>query len=417
MEKTLADELKVISRVPAERLPRLRALSLAEQSALLSELSSHVLQDVLSKLKVSEIVDMLDHMDPRQAENILARIKDEKRRLKIIKKLKDDARDKIEYFLRFHPKATMSLMSFNYVILSGSITIGQAAEAIEEHFEDIGKFPEILVHENGVLVGEILMSTLVRERNSATLKRFVRPVQTITYQAEVAEVVDTLTLSHRKKVIVLDHDDSVLGVIYADDAIALFGKLPAESLYDVSGMDDTSRPFDSVSKKFRSRYKWLILNLVTAFMAGSMIFLFKDTIDRLVVLAMYIPIVAGMGGNAASQVFAVMLRGLTLGTISYKTAAPAIWREVQAGVLSGLMIGSIVAVISIIWNNSALLGLVVGLAMLGVHIVAGLFGAFIPIFLKHHGLDPASVSTMIITTATDVLGLLFLLGLASLILL
>jgi magnesium transporter len=356
-------------------------------------------------------------MDPRQAENILARIKDEKRRLKIIKKLKDDARDKIEYFLRFHPKATMSLMSFNYVILSGSITIGQAAEAIEEHFEDIGKFPEILVHENGVLVGEILMSTLVRERNSATLKRFVRPVQTITYQAEVAEVVDTLTLSHRKKVIVLDHDDSVLGVIYADDAIALFGKLPAESLYDVSGMDDTSRPFDSVSKKFRSRYKWLILNLVTAFMAGSMIFLFKDTIDRLVVLAMYIPIVAGMGGNAASQVFAVMLRGLTLGTISYKTAAPAIWREVQAGVLSGLMIGSIVAVISIIWNNSALLGLVVGLAMLGVHIVAGLFGAFIPIFLKHHGLDPASVSTMIITTATDVLGLLFLLGLASLILL
>jgi len=148
-----------------------------------------------------------------------------------------------------------------------------------------------------------------------------------------------------------------------------------------------------------------------------MIYLFQDTIDRLVILAMYIPIVAGMGGNAASQVFAVMLRGLTLGTITYKTAAPAIWREVQTGVLSGLMIGGIVAIISIIWNDSALLGLVVGLTMVGVHIIAGFFGAFVPVFLKHHGLDPASVSTMIITTATDVLGLLFLLGLASLILL
>ncbi|OGG67183.1 hypothetical protein A3I99_00760 [Candidatus Kaiserbacteria bacterium RIFCSPLOWO2_02_FULL_45_11b] len=359
---------------------------------------------------------MLDHMDPRQAENILARIKDQKRRLKIIKKLKDDARDKIEYFLRFHPKATTSLINFNYILLPNTATIAQAAEAIEEHFEDIGKFPEILVHENGALVGEILMSTLVRERNSATLKRFVRPVQTITYQAEVAQVVDTLTLSHRKKVIVLDYDESVLGVIYADDAIALFGDLPAESLYDMSGMDDTSRPFDSVSKKFKSRYKWLVLNLVTAFMAGSMIFIFKDTIDKLVVLAMYIPIVAGMGGNAASQVFAVMLRGLTLGTISYKTAGPVIWREVQAGALNGLLIGSIVAVISVVWNDSALLGLVVGIAMVGVHMVAGLFGAFVPIFLKNLGLDPAAMSTMIITTATDVLGLLFLLGLASLIL-
>ena len=131
---------------------------------------------------------------------------------------------------------------------------------------------------------------------------------------------------------------------------------------------------------------------------------------------MYIPIVAGMGGNAASQVFAVMLRGLTLGTISYKTAGPVIWREVQAGALNGLLIGSIVAVISVVWNDSALLGLVVGIAMVGVHMVAGLFGAFVPIFLKNLGLDPAAMSTMIITTATDVLGLLFLLGLASLIL-
>ncbi len=417
MDKDLENELKQISRLPNERLDRMRALSLPEQSSVLQNLSPHVLQSLLGQLRISEIVDMVDHMDPRQAENILARIKDQKRRLKIIQKLKGEAREKIEYFLRFHPKATTSLISFNYILLSSKNTIGESANAIEEHYQDTGKFPEVLVHENGKLIGEVPMSTLVRERNTTTLSRYVQPVKTITYQAEVVEVIDTLTLSHRKKVVVLDYDESVLGIIYADDALALFGKLPAESLYDMSGMDDTSRPFDSVSKKFKSRYKWLILNLATAFLAGSMIFLFKDTLDRLVILAMYIPIVAGMGGNAASQVFAVMLRGITLGTVSLRNGMPVIWREVKAGLLNGLLIGLIVAVISIVWNESALLGAVVGLSMVCVHIVAGFFGAFVPLFLKHIGKDPASTSTIFITTATDVLGLFILLGLGTLILL
>lgn len=416
MDSHLEEKLKQITRRPSERLALFRGLTLAEQSAIVGELSPHVQQALLTNLRVAEVANLLDHLDPRLAEKVLTRIKDDKRRLKIIKKLKDEAREKIEYFLRFHPKATTSLISLNYVLLSSKTTIGEAADALDEHFEDTGKFPEVLVHENGVLVGEVSMSTLVRERNTNTLKRFVRGIETITYQAEVAEVVDTFALSQRKKVAVLDHDNSVLGIIYADDALALFGKLPAETLYDMSGMDDSSRPFDSVSKKVKSRYKWLVLNLVTAFMAGSMIFVFKDTLDKLVILAMYIPIVAGMGGNAASQVFAVMLRGLTLGTISLQTAGPVIWREVQAGVINGLGIGLIVALISIVWNDSAWLGLVVGMAMVLVHMAAGFFGAFIPLFLKHIGKDPASTSNIFISTATDVLGLLSLLGLGTLIL-
>lgn len=416
MNKKLQAEAKAIVSRPADRIIRLRALTLPEQSAVFSTFSPTVQTQLLTELKLSEVVDILDHMDHRLAENILYRLKDEKYRLRIIKKLKDDAREKIEYFLRFHPKATTGLISFNYVLLSSKTTIGQAAEDIDEHFECTGKFPEVLVQENGELIGEIAISTLVRERNTSTLKRFVRPVQTVSFQAEVAEIVGILTVSHRKKVIVLDQDESVLGLIYADDAAALFGNLPAESLYNISGMDDTARPFDSVQKKFMNRYRWLILNLATAFIAGSMIFLFKDTIDRLVLLAMYIPIVAGMGGNAASQVFAVMLRGITLGTINFRNGMPAIWLEVKTGLLNGILIGLIVALISIIWNKSALLGLVVGLSMIGVHVIAGFFGAFVPLLLKHLGKDPASTSTIFITTATDVFGLLFLLGLGTIIL-
>lgn len=417
MEKTLEAKIRSIKHRPSDRLKTMRSLTLSEQSAVFQELSPHVQQALLSDLKDGEISDMVDHMDPRQAENVLARIKDQKRRLKIIKKIKGDVREKIEFFLRFHPKATTALISFNYVLLPAKATVAEAADAIDEHYQDTGTFPEVFVHMNGDLVGEVPMSVLVRQRNTIVLKKLVQPVQSITYQSEVVDVIDILTLSKRKKVVVLDHDQSVLGVIYADDALNLFGKLPAESLYDVSGLDSSERPFDTSSHKFKSRYRWLILNLVTCFMAGSMIFLFSETLDRLVILAMYIPIVAGMGGNAASQTFAVMLRGITLGTISLKNGLPAIRHEVGAGLLNGILIGFIVAVISIVWNQSALLGLVVGLSMIGVHIVAGFAGALIPLLLKHWGYDPAATSTIFITSATDVLGLFMLLGLGSIIML
>ena len=413
MDRTLKKAIKIITYKPAERLEKLRALPLAKRSAVFQELSPHVQHVLLSKLRIGEIVDIVDHMDLRQAETVLTRIKDEKRRQNIIKRVKTDIKDKIDYFLRFHPKATMSLVSVNYVQLTTRTTVAEAADAIDNHYQDTGKFPEVLVQENGELLGEVPMSVLVKQRNGSTLKRFVQEVQTITYQAEVVEIIELLTTSKRKKIVVLDNDKSVLGVIYADDALALFGNLPAESLYDVSGVDEAEKPFDSVWRKFTSRNKWLVLNLATSFMAGSMILLYKDTLDALVILAVYIPIVAGMGGNAASQTFAVMLRGITLGTVSLRNGMPVIWKEIGAGLLNGLVIGLIVAFISVVWNHNPILGVVVGLSMVGAHVIAGFFGAFVPLLLKHLGKDPAATSTIFITSATDVIGLFILLGLGS----
>lgn len=417
MDESLIQVKNQIVRSRDNRLPLLRGLSLAERSAVFSELSPYVQQFLLTELRDGELVEMLDHMDPRQAEKIVARIGSDRRREKIIKRLKTEMRDKIEYFLRFHPKATTALIKFNYILLSSKTTIGEVAAAMDEHYDDTGKFPEVLVHENGQLIGEVSMATLVRERNTQSLKKFVTPVLRVGYMDEIAKIVEVLTSEQKKKVIVLDHDESVLGLIYADDAQALFNRLPVESLYDINGLDDGSKPFDLPINKFKARYRWLILNLATAFMAGSMIFIFKDTIDRLVIMAMYIPIVAGMGGNAAAQAFAVMLRGITLGTVlNFKTGIKAIKYEVIAGLYNGLIIGSIVAIISLLWNQSLMLGVVVGLSMIGVHVIAGLFGSMVPLLLKHFGKDPASTSTIFITTATDIFGLFFLLGLGTLLL-
>ena len=400
-----------------ERLAILRGLTLGEQSAIFAELSQHVQQSLLTQLSVTEIVDILDHMDLQLAEKVLTRIKNNARRNKITKRLKTEIREKIEYFLRFHPKASLALIHFNYLFLHADITIAEAGEAIDSHYQDTGKFPEILVHRQGTLLGEVPVPVLVRESSDKIIGNFVQTVQTIPYQAEISDVINALATSGRKKLVVLDHDESVLGIIYADDALDLFGKLPGESLYSFSGLDSTERPFDSVLTKVKKRYRWLILNLATAFLAGSIILIFQDTVNALTIIAVYIPIVTGMGGNASSQTFAVILRGITLGTISLKNGLPAISKEVLAGLINGIIIGLIVTLISLGAGSGMRLGVTVGLSMVIVHIVAGLFGAFVPLLMKLIGRDPAATSMIFISTATDVFGMLALLGIGALLLL
>ena len=413
MKNSFDDTVNELTYHPSDRAERLRALPPHEQSALLWALSPYVQQQVLRELSIDEIVQIVDYLDLQTARVVLRRVTDIRRRHRIINRLKSEVKDKVEYFLRFHPKATLSLIHFNYVLLSPEDTVGEAGEAIDIHYKETGKFPEVLISQRGELIGEVSLATLVRERNTLKLNHFVTDVTTVTYQAEVSEIVQTLSVSKRKKIVVMDVDGSVLGIIYADDAIELFGKLPAESLYSFTGVDSSELPFDSIYKKFSSRYKWLILNLATAFLAGSVILAYQDTISALTILAVYIPIVAGMGGNAASQTFAVMLRGITMGTISLKTGLPAIIREVGAAFFNGIVIGIIVGVVSLIWNGDPMLGLVVGLSMIGVHLIAGLFGSVTPLLLKTLGRDPASTSMIFITTATDVFGFLILLSLGT----
>lgn len=413
MSNDLVSKAKQITYRPKDRVSLFRTVSLPEQSVIMSALSPYVQQDLLRKLSINEIVDILDHMDVRIVKKVIKQIKNEKLRGKITVRLKTEIKEKVEQFLHFHPKATMSLVHFSYIYISGEETIGEVANGIEEHYREIGKFPEVLVHKDGVLQGEILFSTLVRERNNAKVKSFIREVTTISYRAKVNEIVDTFANSDNKKVIVLDEDGSVLGIIYADDALGLFGKLPAESLYLSAGVDSNEQPLDTAFDKFSRRYRWLVLNLVTAFIAGFVILLFQPTLNELAIMAVFIPIVAGMGGNAASQSFAVMLRGLSIGTVTYRNVMQVVGREAVAGLFNGLVIGGIVAIVSIAAYGDPMLGLVVGLTMIFQHIIAAIAGSFIPLYLKHIKQDPAVMTSMLMTTITDVFGIAFLLGMGT----
>jgi magnesium transporter len=215
----------------------------------------------------------------------------------------------------------------------------------------------------------------------------------------------------------LDQDTSVLGVIYADSVRPLFDKLPAESLYDFAGVMESEGVKDGVWSKVRHRYKWLIINLGTGFLAASVVGLFRNALDQLVLLAIYMPIIAGMGGNTATQTLAVMVRGIAIGDVKLANSFKPIMNEAGAGLVNGCINGALVAIIAILWNQNPLLGLVLGVAMVVNLIIAGFFGALVPLIMKELGKDPATSATIFITTATDVFGFFVFLGLATIILL
>jgi len=169
MVKKEIDYVRMLTYQADGRIQLLRKLTVPERAAAFEKLSPYIQQSILKQLRLHEIVELLDHFDMQQAERVLARIQNQKIREKVVQRLKGDIKDKMEYFLRFHPNATLSLINFNYLFLDGGMTIKEAAQSISEHYEETARYPEVLVHEKGILTGEVPLSSIVRVRNTSLL--------------------------------------------------------------------------------------------------------------------------------------------------------------------------------------------------------------------------------------------------------
>lgn len=396
------------------RIGDFRSLPLSIRSAVFNILSPSLRQEILDSLYFPEVVELLDHLDPRRVHHILSRMKDKKRRERLIGRIKSERYEKIEYFLSFHPQAKPSLFHLNYVYLPEETTIGETAVIIEDHIKNTGKIPVILVSKEGEFVGEVTLGTLVREKNTSKLRNYITDTKKIPYNADKAEVMSIFTSNPHEKVIVTDSDGSVLGVVYSDDVLDLLEDQPAVSLYNFAGVESSERPFDSVQDKVSGRYRWLIINLATCFLAAGVVAMFDETINQLVIFAVFMPIVAGMGSNAGTQTLAVMVRGIAVGEITLKNGWPAVRKEILAAVVNGLITGGILIPIAMLLGVGFWISLLGAAAVVFVLVVGGLFGSVVPLVLKRFGKDPATSASILITTVTDVFGFLFLLGLAKL---
>lgn len=408
---------KQITYNAKERVSIFLEQTLPLRAAIFELLSPHVQQQIIAELSDDDLINLLDALDLGKANTVLAQMGNQEKREYIIRRLKVELKTKAEEFLEFHAQASLKLINFNYLLLSAESTVADAASAMEAHYEETKRFPEILVHDHGICIGEVLYGDLIREPNKTKLKRLVRPLDTLVYRVTETEAIDLLTSTHSSKVVIKDTDESVIGIMYTDDARAIIKNQPATSLYEFAGVADSERPFDSVKQKVKHRYKWLIINLGTAFMAAFVVSSYQETLDSLVILAMYLPVIAGMGGNAAAQTLAITVRGITLGEINLGNCWPAVKREVIAGAAHGAINGVLVAIIALIWNQSLWLGVVLFLAMFINLMIAAAAGALVPLVMKRLGKDPAASATIFITTITDVSGFMVFLWLATMILL
>ena len=409
--------VKKIISLPQERLTIFLEIEPKDQGFVLLKLPTKLQKEILLELTDEELISLLSYPDPDKVTDILQLI-DEKRAENILEKLSSNIKEKVEFLLRFNPKAAAGLMNLDYIVAQADESIHKILESVINHEKRNGKFPTILVLENGKLLGELPGHVLVTHPNGTLnkIQPLIKKLPALSYDTDEHKVVNSFIKHPHDKVVVLDNDDSILGIINSSDILHLVDKHSMKDLYGFAGVDSEEDALDSAMTKVKNRYKWLIINLGTAFLAASVVGLFEDTISKFTLLAVYMPIVAGMGGNAGTQTMAVTIRGLVLKEVDLKTGHRLILNEAKAGAINGLINGLIVASVATIFNQSPLLGLVIGVAMIVNLIVAGFFGALVPLIMKAIGKDPASSATIFVTTATDVIGFFVFLGLASIIL-
>lgn len=384
--------------------------SLAEdvRAAVAADMSRTELETFLDRLDPDEITDVLGYIDEGTRDTLLAT-------------LDKTRREKVEFLLSFDPESAAGVMNLDYVTVDADRSFEAVTDRVRRFKRRTDRTPTILVTDEEELLGElpgVALSTADQETDAVT--DYVQETPSVRYDSDDEDVLAVFRENSERTVAVLDEDDDVLGVIYASDLLRLIDEAAGETLYEFTGVAAEESVLDGPVEKVRRRYKWLILNLGTAFMAAAVVGLFESTIAAVAILAAYMPVVAGMGGNAGTQSMAVTVRGISLGQVSISTGKRVIANEVAAGAVNGLITGALVAVIATAFSYGefgVLLGAVIGISMVANLVIAGFFGALTPLVLDRLGFDPATSATIFITTATDVLGFFVFLGLAGAVLL
>jgi magnesium transporter len=229
-------------------------------------------------------------------------------------------------------------------------------------------------------------------------------------QEEVARQVAAYNLL---AIPVVDEENKLVGSITVDDIIDVIKDEATEDIYRLAGVAGDERAFTPAGESFRKRLPWLGINLITAFLATTIVALFEGTIERLAAVAVFMPVVAGMGGNAATQTLTVIVRGIALGELTWGNARKALLKEAAVGVGNGVVLGIVAA--GVVWalRGNIALGLVLGAAMIINMFVAATAGTLVPLGLRAANVDPALASSIFITTLTDIFGFFAYLGLAT----
>ena len=393
------------------------------QQSLIADLDHSVLADILEYLEPEESAELVGGREPADLAQVLD-LTDADVAVDLLQHISEDKQQEtleamidsteVSELLQYQDDTAGGLMTPDYPVVLETTTTPNALDQLRLLGPDAEDINSVLVVDTEHrLVGSLSVTRLALARANMVvgdiMDREINSVVAATDQEECARVMQRYNLNLLP---VVDGEGRLAGVVLAEDLMDVVAEEATEDMFRIASVGG-ERIAGPLTNSLRRRLPWLYINLATAFLAAVMVSLFEDTITKVVALAVFLPVVASQGGIGGTQTVTLVVRSMALGEVPRRLGLRLLARELALGLIHGVALGIVVGFVAYLWKGNFTLGLVLGLAMLGNMLVAGMFGAGVPLLLRHLKMDPAVSSAVFVTTFTDVIGFVLFLGLAA----
>ena len=409
-----ADSADIIENLPPENRSKLIELEgFSIDPEIFIELNESIQSEVFILLSIESIVNILRRLESDNALKIIENL-DEKKKNTVLEKLPPRDRFLLQEGLSYPEDSAARIMQREFTAIPSSWSVGQTIDYLRESKDLPEEFLEIfIVDSNFKPIGTVPSSKVLRTSRESKMNSIMKETPVLIPvnmdKEEVGHIFEKYNLVSAG---VVDKENKLVGMITGDDVFTVLKEEAEEDVLRLAGVGDEEIT-DSILKKTKRRFSWLLLNLLTALLATWVISKFGATIEQMVALAFLMPIVASMGGNAGMQTLAVTIRALATKELSSGNIGKIVTKEFFIGILNGIIFAIIAGTIVQIWFRELNLSILIAISMILNMIVAGLFGILIPVSLKKFNIDPALASSVFVTTITDVVGFLSFLGLGA----
>lgn len=410
-ESELADLIEALE--PGERQEFVALLGDSFDFSALTEVDEAIRVDIVTALPNEQIATAVQELDTDDAVFILEDL-DVDEQADILEKIPFTERIRLRRSLDYPEETAGRRMQAEFVAVPPYWTVGQTIDYLRDSDDLPDSFAQIYVIDPTFeLLGAVDLDHILRTQRTVRIEDIQREtrhaIPAVMDQEEAAQIFEQYDLLSAA---VVDENERLVGVLTIDDVVDVIQQEAEEDFKRLAGVGDEELS-DNVASTTRSRFVWLLVNLATAILASYVIGIFEGTIEQMVALAVLMPIVASMGGNAGTQTMTVAVRALATKDIDIYNASRVIRRELTVGFINGVLFAVLVGVIATIWFSSSALGLVIAAAMVVNMVCAALAGILIPLALDKLDIDPASASSVFVTTVTDMVGFFGFLGLAA----
>ena len=375
------------------------------REGLIADMDQDELVAAVEDLDIDDLADLVDDLPDTVIEQVLTSMDRENR-------------DRLEQALSYDEDSAGRLMNPDVVTVRADTTVDLVLRYLRLRAELPDHTDHLyVVNRRNQLIGWVALQSLVTCDTHASVNSLIDgDLTAINVDTSAEEVARQFSDHDWISAPVVDESNILLGRITIDDVVDIIREQAEHQALGAAGLDEDEDLFSPVWRAMRRRLVWLLINLCTAFLAAKVVGEFEGTIQQLVALAVLMPMVAGLGGNAGTQVLALMIRGLALGQVGPSNIQTLLWKEVRVALLNGLLMGSVLGVVVLVWFHNIGLSLVIATALTLNMLFAAVAGVLVPVTIKRFGYDPALGSGIFLTMVTDVMGFFTFLGLATLVL-